>query len=89
MATRKYKKKPVTIEAMQFLGTYDSYVEIKKFVGDHIRLYNEPCPKSLELVLETLEGDMVVYPHAYIIKGVRGEFYPCRRDIFEETYVEV
>ena len=66
----KYRKKPVVIEAIQFTG--DNCEEIKEF-GAYI-------------VIKTLEGKMIALPGDWIIKGVKGEFYPCKPDIFEKTY---
>lgn len=84
----KYKKKPVVIDAIQFNGVND-YLEI-------VRLYNIERPTlSAEEVFEyrtpimlisTLEGTMAANPGDYIIKGVNGEYYPCKPDIFEKTY---
>ncbi|WP_164683492.1 hypothetical protein [Streptococcus hyointestinalis] len=74
----KYKKKPVEIEAIRFTGS--NYEEIREFIGK-----NTLC-SDLSIVIPTLEGDMVAQKGDYIIKGVQGEFYPCKPDIFEETY---
>mgnify|MGYP000900063290 FL=1 len=74
----KYKKKPVVIEAIRFVGS--KYEEIKGFIGQ-----NTLC-SDLSIVIPTLEGDMVAQKGDYIIKGVHGEFYPCKPDIFHETY---
>lgn len=51
--------------------------------------YEEKCLKSEELTIHTLEGNMIASKGDYIIKGVNGEFYPCKPDIFEKTYEEV
>ncbi|AAT87353.1 unknown phage protein [Streptococcus pyogenes MGAS10394] len=67
----KYRKKPVVVEAIQFTGT--NYEKIKEFIGQ-----NTLC-STLSIVIPTLEGD-------YIIKGIAGEFYPCKPDVFEQTY---
>lgn len=75
---RKYIKRPVTIEAVQFTG--DNAEEVMKFVGS-CTLFNNG-----NLVIPTLEGNMVAIPSDYIIKGVAGEFYPCKEDIFHKTY---
>lgn len=76
----KYVKKPVIIEAIQWIG--DNVEEIKGFVT--------PIAEYLEdentIIIHTLEGDMKAEINDYIIKGVKGEFYPCKPDIFEETY---
>nr|DAR97891.1 MAG TPA: PGDYG protein [Caudoviricetes sp.] len=74
----KYKKKPVVIEAIRFIGS--NYEEIREFIGQ-----NTLC-SDLSIVISTLEGDMVAQKGDYIIKGVQGEFYTCKPDIFEETY---
>ena len=71
------KKKPVVIEAVQFTGNFD---EIEKFVGGDAEFRNG------ELIVATLEGAMHASPNDFIIKGVHGEFYPCKPDIFKETY---
>lgn len=83
---RKYIKKPIVIEAMQWTGKNNS--EILKFCTQGYILY----PKSQEhpeLKINTLEGLMHARIGDYIIKGVKGEFYPCKEDIFLETYNEV
>ncbi|CGF05856.1 hypothetical protein [Streptococcus pneumoniae] len=74
----KYKKKPVVIEAIRFIGS--NYEEIREFIGE-----NTLC-SDLSIVISTLEGDMVAQKGDYIIKGVQGEFYPCKPDIFNATY---
>lgn len=90
----KYKKKPVIIDAIQFDGL--NLEEIKLFVGDNI-IYDiidtawqvgKGRPHIL-MKIKTLEGDMNVSEMDYIIKGVNGEFYPCKPDIFYKTYEEV
>ena len=78
---KKYRKRPVTIEAIQWLGTNLS--EIDDFVGGSI------ANKGTTLVIHTLEGDMEASIGDYIIKGVKGEFYPCKLDIFAKTYEKV
>lgn len=76
----KYRKKPVVIEAVQFTGNFD---EIETFVGDDAEFRNG------ELVVATLEGPLRASPNDWIIKGVQGEFYPCKPDIFAATYEPV
>lgn len=83
----QYRKKPITIEAVRFDGLNPT--EIKDFVGKNceVKIYdNEVTPPVACIVIHTLEGDMKVSKGDYIIKGVKGEFYPCRPDIFEQTY---
>lgn len=78
----KYRKKPVVIEAVQWIGNYEV---IKDFMKQ------EPVTEYQNevLVIETLEGTMRADFGDYIIKGVNGEFYPCKPDIFEQTYEPV
>jgi len=87
----KYRKKPVVIEAVQWTGSNPQ--EIEGFAGD-------ACSTSILdtaweagkgrpycfLKIHTHEGDMTASAGDYIIKGVQGEFYPCKPDIFEKTY---
>ena len=77
----KYRKKPVVIEAIRFIGS--NYEEIREFIGQ-----NTLCSDS-SIAIPTFEGDMVAQKGDYIIKGVQGEFYPCKPDIFKETYEKV
>ena len=72
-----YRKKPVLIEAVQFTGNFG---EVEEFVGGDAELRNG------ELVIATLEGAMHASPNDWIIKGIKGEFYPCKPDIFAATY---
>lgn len=82
MAT-KFRKKPVVIEAVQFTG--DNCIQILSWMGipesDNPELHTTDCP-----VIHTLEGDLVAETGDWIIKGVKGEFYPCKPDIFTATY---
>lgn len=82
----KYRKKPVIIEAVQFKGSWSSYHDICNFVGHSIQ--NNHCGESepQEIYIETLEGTMTAKKYDWIIKGINGEFYPCKPDIFEKTY---
>ena len=83
----KFKKKPVIIEAIQWTG--DNVSDIIEFVNHYdIRLQNnyENGEEKTELYINTLEGSMHASQGDWIIKGVHGEFYPCKPDIFEETY---
>ena len=75
----KYIKKPVRIEAIIFDG--ENYQECKNFIG------SENIDNTLNFPnIITLEGAMKLNKGDYIIKGVKGEFYPCKPDIFELTY---
>lgn len=87
----KYRKKPVVIEAIQWNGV--NLEEVTRFVGNSLNY--RICDTAWEvgkgvphvfMEISTLEGNMQVTKGDYIIKGVNGEFYPCKPDIFEKTY---
>lgn len=80
----KYRKKPVVIEAIQYTG--NNKVEIYNFVGMVSGAYPD---ETDSIFIQTLEGLMEGSVGDYIIKGVKGEFYPCKPDIFEATYEKV
>ena len=83
MTPKLYKKKPVTIEAMQFL--YDTRYEVEAWAnGSTI----QEVDKTLSLRIPTLEGITVASEGDFVIRGVKGEFYACKPDIFELTYEE-
>lgn len=90
----KYRKKPVAIEAFQYDGDFVNSFDGKYYIPDWASealdngtMYfdstdGEPC----ELFIRTLEGVHRVSVNDYIIQGVQGELYPCKPDIFEQTY---
>lgn len=81
----KARKKPVVIETILFDGTNQD--EILDWVGgrnEDTGAYTEF--ESGRLLIQTFEGEMTASKGDYIIKGVQGEFYPCKPDIFEATY---
>lgn len=91
----KYRKKPVVVEAVRWTGS--NLEEIRNFVGSDLI---EECVELfdikrtlkemlVDIAIDTLEGTMRVDYGDYIIKGVKGEFYPCKPDIFLATYEEV
>jgi len=85
---KKYRKKPVVIEAIQWTG--DNSVTVAKFLKDATRRFHFDLEENFEgIEIYTLEGVMTANLYDYIIKGVHGEFYPCKPDIFEKTYEEV
>ena len=101
---KKYRKKPVVIEALQWDG--GNLVEITAFLkGVSIKSIESEINsselaqknwKELEkssyhkgITISTLEGNMIASAGDFIIKGVDGEFYPCKPDIFQKTYEEV
>jgi hypothetical protein len=75
----QYRKKPVVIEAIQL--TADNTDVLVEFCGDKLKWH-----PLTGVVIETLEGNMLASKGDYIIKGIKGEFYPCKPDIFEATY---
>lgn len=91
MEIMKYKKKPVVIEAIQWNG--NNIHDIYEFTGNKAMLSTNSIyrpqghlPKDYNLYIETLEGLMKANVGDYIIKGINGEFYPCKQFIFLETY---
>ena len=77
MIVEKWRKKPVVVEAIQWTG--ENFAEIKAWSGDVGLVDGVLC-------VSTLEGQMAAAVGDYIIKGVNGEFYPCKPDIFHKTY---
>jgi len=74
---KKYRKRPVIIEALQWEGDFPTLLKF--------------CPSAQitelgDLCIPTLEGDHLATLGDYIIKGIKGEFYPCKKDIFDLTY---
>lgn len=98
----KFRKKPVVVEAVQWNGT--NVVEVYNFLENknvetqygvktdgknfYIKFENGSCQLGT-LMIKTLEGEHKASVGDYIIKGVNGEFYPCKPDIFLATYEEV
>ena len=82
MKVKKFVKKPIPIEAVQFTG--DNFKELYDFAGNDIYFQDG------YVYIHTLEGDMRMKNKTgdWLVKGIRGEFYPCERSIFEETYEE-
>ena len=101
---KKYIKKQVVVEAIQWDGTLEKALEISQIEGlnSAIEYYltktviiGESTSNSVNtseeiksFKIKTLEGDMNVSKGGYIIKGIKGEFYPCKEDIFKKTYVD-
>ena len=86
-----YRKKPVVVEAIQFDGR--NFSEISEFSSGKAKqrvAYEGNTPIETNTIdISTLEGIMTATKGDFIIKGVSGEFYPCKPDIFEKTYEEV
>ena len=80
----KFRKKPVEIEAIKFDGW--NWAECYKFMSNEPLLFPQVLEEREKIEIETLEGTMTASRGDWIIKGVNGEFYPCKPDIFEKTY---
>lgn len=88
----KYRKKPVVIEAIQYTGKNNFKIEDWSDNRVYVSPVLEPSkdnPTGNYLQIETLEGVMTAIVGDWIIKGIKGEFYPCKPDIFEATYEKV
>ncbi len=77
----KYRKKPIVIEAVQWTG--DNFGDLTELMHNAYGVYDK------KITITTLEGVMTADIGDWIIKGVKGEFYPCKPDIFEEIYEKV
>jgi len=85
----RYRKKPVVIDAVQFNGL-DSYLEIVDWARvSGLTNYEGFEYRTPIMIIPTLEGAMSASPGDWVIRGVKGEFYPCKPDIFEATYEAV
>ena len=98
MSVKKYRKKPVVIEALKWDGS--NLIEVRTFIDGRSPSISSNIAKEkwqdycgiveIEgLIIRTLEGRHVASIGDYIIKGISGEFYPCKPDIFAKTYEEV
>lgn len=89
----EYRKKPVTIEAVCWNGK--NFDEVMNFMNDNLGSklnYEDAEEHSLKygtVSIRTLEGTMTASKGDWIIKGIKGEYYPCKPDIFEQTYEKV
>lgn len=83
----KFRKKPVEIEAVQFRT--DTFIEVMDFCPVAKGMHYDEEKGQYYLTIPTLEGEMRASEGDYIIKGVKGEFYPCKPDIFAQTYEPV
>lgn len=79
----KFRKKPVVIEAVQYLGGDESQDNVADFMDANIEVSGDA------ILIGTLEGEMMATPGDWIIKGIKGEFYPCKPEIFAATYESV
>ncbi len=82
----KYRKKPVVIEAEQF---YTSNIKPNGVADYFMGIAVKEDEKGIHLEIPTLEGTLRASLGDWIIKGIKGELYPCKPDIFEQTYEKV
>ena len=95
---RKFRKRPVVVEAIQYEAPNRDYsegngtkgnIDLLQEFGAEVEPRGEwDPPEKAEILVRTLEGLFVARPGDWIIRGVQGEFYPCKPDIFEQTYEE-
>ena len=90
---QRFTKRPVTIEAIQWDGTQSGATPIIDWILDHDHSADYWAPGEWDhetnaayINITTLEGNMIASRDDWIIRGVQGEFYPCKPDIFEVTY---
>lgn len=87
----RYRKKPVEIEAMLWPGKLDTdfnnWLTEKESSSTYIKFLTEDALGSL--VIPTLEGSMEAEPGDYVIRGIKGELYPCKPQIFKMSYEKV
>lgn len=98
-AARKYRKKPVEVEAAQWDGTEAGAREVMAWIalsGRGVRAvyfptgeWSDEHPDAAYIVVRTLEGNMLASSGDYVIRGAEGEHYPCKPAIFAATYDEV
>jgi hypothetical protein len=81
---RDYRKKPVVIQAEAWMGTMEQHARLAAF-----GIIKPSIEEDGSCIIPTLEGDMRCQLNDYIIRGVKGEHYPCKPEIFELTYEAV
>ncbi|MCX2773135.1 hypothetical protein [Bacillus sp. H2FL2] len=84
----RYRKKPVEVEAVKFEDTAHSITDISNLAGGRTIVYSYQSEYPT-LTIQNLEGDMTAQVGDYIIRGIKGELYLCKPDIFEKTYERV
>jgi hypothetical protein len=85
----KFRKKPIVIEAIQLPRRGDFDVSAFHRWAEEHGCNDWTSGRDETLVIATLEGEMTAQPEDWIIRGVKGEFYPCKPDIFAATYEPV
>ena len=88
MAIKKFRKMPVCIEAFQLTPEiFDEHPNVDVFSTPNREIVYDPLTRTA--TIDTLEGLMTAKIGDWIIKGIKGEFYPCKPDVFAATYEEV
>lgn len=85
---RRYRKRPVVIEAMQYDGSKESIAAVLR-LHNRIGILPVSSDGQAALSIPTLEGNMTVTVGDWVIRGIAGELYPCKSNIFEATYESV
>ncbi len=91
----KYRKKPMVIEAIRYLGgnywgaDHKPQWLLAAFDNDLISYYEDSKNVATCIIIKTLEGQMQLLQGDWLIKGIEGELYPCKNTIFKMTYEEV
>nr|DAU41159.1 MAG TPA: PGDYG protein [Caudoviricetes sp.] len=86
----KFRKKPVVVEAVRFQpNEHETFSEIPCWLEEAFALGSVMWETKESLIISTLEGDHLVSTGDYIIRGIKGELYPCKPDIFNQTYEKV
>ena len=85
----KYRKKPIVIDAIKF--SRDNFKIVESFTNNKAHMLRIPkCMDGVATcIIDTLEGPMNATEGDFIIKGINGEFYPCKPDIFNKTYESI
>lgn len=88
----KYRKKPIVIEAFKWTGDINQTEDpewINKAIEKGLVWFNDVGTKDVTMEIKTLEGNHIANRGDYIIKGIAGELYPCKSDIFKATYERI
>jgi hypothetical protein len=85
----KYRKKPIVIDAWKWGGVWNAEMKALVLISDYKIVPVKDGNRVAWISISTLEGDMRADPGDWIIRGIKGEFYPCKPDIFEATYEPV
>lgn len=95
---QSFRKRPVVVQAMRFVGDPHDLLNVYSWVERHIGAYNSMTADQVpdigvsidsqngDLLIMTLEGEMRCMYGDWVIRGIHGEFYPCKADIFDKTY---